>query len=423
MRAFDAAIGTPWAMLPADLDQLLTIAQRQNEITPEVLAAYKLENDGKAETLEKRDGVAVLNIVGPLFRRANLFTSFSGATSYDVVRRDLQIALDDDSYTAIVLNIDSPGGAANGCDELASAIFAARSVKPIISYVGGTAASGGYWLASSASQIVVSDAAFLGSIGAVLSIKDTNQADQARGIRTYDFVSAKSPKKRSDPGTRAGEDEFQRIADDLADVFIAAVARNRGVTVDKVESDFGNGGMLIGAKAIAAGMADRLGTFEGVLKQLSTDARSPGRPSPRSTRRTTMSGTEGPKAGDDNAAPQVTQTPPAPQPGNDAAAVKARIKTIMTSPEAKGREDQASHLAYDTDISAADAITILSKGSKVDVSAGPKKDDAAVHEERRLNGEGLNASQAAPKASASVAEGAASTVANMRKLLGQKETI
>jgi len=425
MRAFDAAVGTPWAMLPADLEQLLTIAQRENEITPEVLEAYKLQSASKAESMETRDGIAVLNIVGPLFRRANLFTAFSGATSYDIVRRDLQIALDDDKYKAILLNIDSPGGAANGCDELARAIFDARSAKPVIAYVGGTAASGGYWLASAASEIVVSDSAFLGSIGAVLSITDTSQGEKAAGIRRYDFVSAKSPKKRSDPATRAGEDEFQRIADDLADVFISAVARNRGVSLEKVEADFGEGGMLIGAKAVAAGMADRLGTFEAVMKELSTDARSPGRPSPRSPKGKTMSGTEGPKAGDNNAAPQVTEQQPTPTPTPPitigAADVKARIKTIMTSSEAKGREDQAAHLAYDTDVSASEAIAILSKGPKAETSAAPVKDDAALHEERRLNAEGLNGGQAsgqpAPQATTNV------LIATMKKQLGVKETV
>jgi signal peptide peptidase SppA len=384
-------------MLPSQLETLLPIAARENEITPQVLEAYRSKAVSKAATLEQRGSVAVLNVIGPLFRRANLFTEISGATSYDILRRDLQVALDDDSVTSILLNVDSPGGDANGCDELAKAIFAARAVKQVSAYVGGTAASGGYWLASAASQIVVSDASLLGSIGVVLSLRDTKARDATTGVRTFEFVSSQSPHKRSDPATRAGEDELQRIADDLAEVFISAVAKQRNVSAETVVSDFGSGGILIGAKAIQAGMADRIGTFEDTLQQLQAGARSPGRLFQTSPKGRIMSDQTGPKSGDDLDAIKADNERLKTSAAKASADAKTRIKTIMTASAAKGREGLAEHFAYDTEMTAEAAVAALDKAplpaAPEAVPAPPSSTaaaDIAALEANRLNGEGLN---------------------------------
>lgn len=394
MRAFDAALSTPWAMLPENLETLLSISARENEISPETLEAYRSSAVTKAETLEQRDGVAILNMIGPLFRRANLFTAMSGATSYDILRRDLQVALEDPSLTAILLNIDSPGGDANGCDELAKAIVAARAVKPVIAYVGGTAASGGYWLACAASEIVVADTAMLGSIGVIISLRDTRARDEAAGVKTYDFISSQSPHKRSDPSTRKGEDQFQRVADDLADVFIGAVASNRGISAERVISDFGGGGLLIGAKAVKAGLADRTGTFEDTLAKLQQGGRSPGRPTQRSMKGKIMSENKGPIAGgEDFDAVKAENDRLRTELAAKETATKTRIKSIMTSTEAKGREAQAEYLAYETDMTAEAAIAILGKAPVPTAPAASEepepRPDAAEYEAQRALAAGI----------------------------------
>ena len=198
MNAFDAALGTPWAIQPDALEQILSIAARDHEVTPEALEAYRAESVGRSATLEQRGPVAILNVQGPLFRRANMFTEFSGATSYDILRRDLQVALDNRDIRSILLNIDSPGGAVNGCGELAKAIYAAE--KPVVAYVGGMGASAAYWLATAARQVVIDDSAEVGSIGVILGMTDTSEQDRARGVRDIEFVSSQSPMKNPVPG-------------------------------------------------------------------------------------------------------------------------------------------------------------------------------------------------------------------------------
>jgi ClpP class serine protease len=266
---FDAAITANWAMDESALQTVIEIASRENQITPEALEAYRAGELDKAERATVRDGVAILNVDGPLFKRANLMTMFCGATSYDVLRRDLQAALDNGSVRAIMLNIHSPGGEAAGTSELAQAIFENRGKKPIHAYAGDQAASAAYWIGSAADKFWIGPAAALGSIGVRAGIQDTSGRDEARGIKNYEFVSSQSPFKKMDLSSKQGRDRVQSRVDAMAAVFVETVAKNRGVSVAHVLEAFGKGDVLIGKAAIDAGMADGFGTFESVLASLS----------------------------------------------------------------------------------------------------------------------------------------------------------
>lgn len=269
MRAYDAAMAASWAMLPEAIEQLIEIAARENDPTPEALEAYRAARADNGERLTVRGNVGILSAKGPMFKGANLMTAFSGATSYETLRRDLQVALDDPSIQAIMLRVDSPGGEVNGCDELAAAIYDARTKKPTAAFISGQGASGGYWLASAAEKITVSDSAMVGSIGVVLGITDRKKADERSGISRLEFVSSQSPGKRPDIETDAGKAKVQKLVDDLGTVFVNAVAKYRGVTADDVVKNFGAGGLEVGANAVAHGMADEVGQFEAALARLS----------------------------------------------------------------------------------------------------------------------------------------------------------
>src|SRR5690606_21790544 len=148
----------------------------------------------------------------------------------------------------------------SGINEFAAMV--AASPKKTVAYVGNMAASAAYWIASAADEIVIDATAQLGSIGVVMGWIDDSRAMEKAGYEEIEFVSSQSPNKRPDHKTDEGRAVIQQEVDDLAAVFVAAVAENRGVTTDKVITDFNRGGLLVGAKAVAAGMADRLGSFE-----------------------------------------------------------------------------------------------------------------------------------------------------------------
>lgn len=268
MKIFDAALSASWAMEETALYALLEIAAREHTVTPEALDAYRSKQLANAERAKERNGVAIISAEGPMFKKANLLTEMSGATSYEILRRDFQAALDSPDVHSILLNIDSPGGEAAGTGELAQAIYEARGKKPIVAYAADLAASAGYWLASAADKIVIGASAQLGSIGVRAAMTDTSARDAARGVKSIEFVSSQSPYKAADIKTEDGRARVQSRIDALAQVFIEAVAQNRGVSVAHVLDSFGKGDVFVGKAAIAAGMADEFGTFEGVLASL-----------------------------------------------------------------------------------------------------------------------------------------------------------
>lgn len=283
-RVIQAIAGETWAIRPEALESILAIAAREHDYADNLEALEQklgrpLLNTERATV---RDGVAVVPVSGPLFRRANLFVQVSGATSYDMLATDLRAAVDNPDVKAILLNIDSPGGAASGVNELSKQVRAIRGVKPVIAYIGGQGASAAYWLASAADQIVAEDSAMIGSVGAMIGV--TVSGDRS-GERSYTFVSSQSPLKNADPGTAEGARELQRLTDEMAQVFIDTVAENRGVTADDVLAQYGQGAVFTGVEAIKRGMVDELGTFESVMQRLAQGdaAASTSRAAARST--------------------------------------------------------------------------------------------------------------------------------------------
>lgn len=267
-RAFELAAAQPWLMLPEALDSLLAVADGMGDpVALETRLGRRLEN---SRTVTVRDGVAVIPVVGPIFRYANLFTEISGATSTQVLATDIRTALDDPAIKVIVLNVDSPGGVASGINELAEMIHDGRAQKRIVAYIGGTGASGAYWAASAASEIVIDETAVVGSIGVV--VEAVTEAEAATGRKRWQIVSSRAPNKRPDIGTEEGRAKVGETVNALEEVFIGKVARNLGVDADTVPAMGDHGGLRVGAAAVDAGLAHRLGSLEGLITELAKPA-------------------------------------------------------------------------------------------------------------------------------------------------------
>lgn len=267
-RALELAASQPWLMLPDALDNLLTISDRMGD--PVALATKRGERLEETRRVTMRGNVAVVPVVGPIFRYANLFTEISGATSTQVLATDLQRALDDPKVKSIVLNIDSPGGVASGINELAEMIYAGRSRKRIVAYIGGIGASAAYWIASAAGEIVIDEASLAGSIGVVVEavVEDDKKAGRAR----YQIVSRNAPNKRPDLGTEEGRAKLGETIDAMAEVFVSKVARNLGVAAEKVPEMGDHGGIRVGADAVKHGLAHRTGSLESLITELAKPA-------------------------------------------------------------------------------------------------------------------------------------------------------
>lgn len=258
--AFDLVASTPWAILPAMLETISAIALRENESVDalEARLGRPLQN---TRNVTVRDGVAVIPITGPVMRYGNMFSQISGAVSLDVLARDFSAADADPMVKAIVLDLNTPGGQANGVSDFAAMIRGAS--KPVTAFVE-QAASAGYWMAAAAKEVVISKTGEVGSIGAVYSIDASR-----RNAGVIEIVSSQSPNKRPDVTTSEGRALLQARVDKWAEAFISDVAAGRNTTPEDVLARFGQGDMRMGQEAVDAGMADRVATLEEVIAGLS----------------------------------------------------------------------------------------------------------------------------------------------------------
>lgn len=260
---------TPWAIKPDALEKIISIATRSYS-DPQLVAAIKSEQSLLITESDDNSDIAVIDVFGPIFTRADFFSDVSGAASLDSLERRLDEALYDDSIKAIILRIDSPGGEVTGTHEFANYLDEACEIKPIVAYVQGMACSAAYWIASATSHIYVDKTATLGSIGVVAAWTDDSKARTAAGLTDYEVVSSQSPKKRLDPKFDDGRAELQKQIDGLADIFIDDVAAFRDVSREKVLLDFGQGSTFLANEAIKIGMADEISSLRDVIAELTT---------------------------------------------------------------------------------------------------------------------------------------------------------
>lgn len=239
-------------------------------VSPEFLRSVQRHGAGVAGPFSKQKqktparrvgGTATMQIRGVIVPEGHWLQIF-GAISADEIGAEFDALVADPNIAHIVLDIDSPGGAVNGISELDDKIFAARATKRITAFTAGTAASAAYWIASSAHRIVITATADVGSIGVVGISMDDRGRQANEGVIFHEVVSSNAPNKRPDLRTDEGIAVLQQMVDDLAAVFEQKISRNRGVTVDIVRKNYGQGASLVGSRAVAAGLADALGVID-----------------------------------------------------------------------------------------------------------------------------------------------------------------
>lgn len=264
-RILSAIQADRWAIQSEALERIVTIAQGLGD-GPEALQAKLGRPLDNSRNVIRRDTTAIIPITGPIFRRANLLTEISGATSIETLARDFEQAVSDPSIQSIILEIDSPGGQVAGVSEFAAQVRAAAGTKHVVAYVSDLGASAAYWIASAANRIVARDTARLGSIGVIM------QVSAGGNDRSIKFISSQSPKKHAAPDSDLGRSAYQSEADALAQVFIDAVADYRGVDPETVIEKFGQGGVFVGQAAVDAGLADQLGSLESLIAELNGES-------------------------------------------------------------------------------------------------------------------------------------------------------
>jgi len=249
-----------WLSTKETLSNVIMIANRELDI--ELLSSRVGKPLANTRTVEMRGNTAIIPVIGTIVRYSSMFTDICGAVSTEILAKDFTEAMNNPIVKNIVFKFDTGGGEAKGIAELSDMIYEARNTKKIIAYVGDECASGGYWLASACSEIHGSKMAMVGSIGAVLTIR---QSEEDNGI---EIVSNVSPYKRPDFNTDEGLAVVQSHVDKFGEIFVDSVAINRGQSSQYILDNFGKGGIIVGQDAVNSGMLDSLTNFEDLLKKL-----------------------------------------------------------------------------------------------------------------------------------------------------------
>ncbi|MCA0268420.1 MAG: S49 family peptidase [Bacteroidetes bacterium] len=281
-----------WAVRPSVAEPILAIlASRASDASHSTQAQEQATLPPAAPSVTGMPqalpgGVALVPLVGIIMSRASWLDAECGMTSPQVFARQVRDAAARSDVQTIVLYVDTPGGTVGGVHEAALAIRAAKSAgKRVIACVSGEACSGGYWIASQADEIVLGESDIVGSIGAYMSRRDISRALAAAGISytTYKTGEEKALGLEYEPPTETERDAITALLESQVRVFYAAVAEGRGIKggAEAVREAHGSAHLYVGAEAVSAGLADRIGTLDDVLSELQAEAPSgtPGIPS------------------------------------------------------------------------------------------------------------------------------------------------
>lgn len=187
-----------------------------------------------------------------------------GLVGADTVVELIRVAQADDRIKSVVMRIDSPGGSALASEEIRAALAQLQQAgKPVVVSMGGTAASGGYWISASADEIWASPSTVTGSIGVIGIIPTFENALDYLGVGV-DGVGTTALSRAGDPLSGLNDTMktiFQSNVDDAYRRFLQLVADGRNMSVPDVDR-IAQGRVWTGEQALQLGLVDALGDLE-----------------------------------------------------------------------------------------------------------------------------------------------------------------
>lgn len=173
---------------------------------------------------------------------------------------------DDSSVKAVVVRVDSPGGAVGPSQEIYEEIIKLKEKKKVVVSMGSVAASGGYYIAAPADSIVANAGTLTGSIGVIMEIPNVSGLMEKIGVKTNVVKSGKHKDIASVFKSMSPEEKsiLQNVLDDVHDQFIQAVADSRGMDVKEIRK-LADGRIFTGRMAKELGLVDELGNLQDAI--------------------------------------------------------------------------------------------------------------------------------------------------------------
>jgi signal peptide peptidase SppA len=242
-----------------------TVEARPRPVAPRAyLAGGNTQFEDRLYSVNE-DGVAVLSITGELVARSSGPDADSGLMSFASIQGAVRAAVTDHSVKALVLDIQSEGGEVSGMLETAEDVAKLAAVKPVYAIANDMCCSAAYALCCTASKIFVTQFGVIGSIGALVMHADMSGKYAKEGVNITIISSAARKAETADiaPLTDEAARDLQHRVDVVGERFVEAVAKARGLSSASV---FGlQGTILQGDDAVAAGLADAVGTIDAVV--------------------------------------------------------------------------------------------------------------------------------------------------------------
>lgn len=200
------------------------------------------------------DKVALVRVEGPIIDSKN---------TVDEIKEYVK----DPAVKAIVLRVDSPGGAVVPSQEIYEGVKKAVAKKKVVVSMGSLAASGGYYISSPASRIVANPATLTGSIGVIMEIPNFEGLMNKVGVKT-EVIKSGRHKDIASVFRGVGKEErviLQGVLDDVHEQFIKAVSEGRRMPLEDTRK-IADGRVFTGRQALSMGLVDELGDLEDAIK-------------------------------------------------------------------------------------------------------------------------------------------------------------
>lgn len=215
----------------------------------------QLVHPNQRDLFRHKNGIGVIDLRGVM-------------VASEEVLADLTVFRQDEDIKAVVIRIDTPGGAVGAAQEIYQDIRRTAKVKPVVASMASVAASGGYYAALGATTIYANPGTMTGSIGVIIKLANIEQILDKIGYKPEVIKSGMnkdigSITRAMTPSERA---LLQGVIDNVYLQFIQAVADNRKLSLEVVRS-LADGRIFSGSQAKDLGLIDRLGNFTDAIDQ------------------------------------------------------------------------------------------------------------------------------------------------------------
>ncbi|MEN6350549.1 MAG: signal peptide peptidase SppA [Syntrophomonas sp.] len=232
-----------------------------------VMAVLSLRGASKSDegmSIPGTSTIGVIEINGPISGGTSEWLGNTTVSSTDIMQT-IREARKRKDIKAVVLRVDSPGGTSGASQEIAMELDRLReSGKPVITSMGDTCASGGYWLACSTDRIIANGATITGSIGVIMEVNNLEGLYDKLGIRNSTIKSGEHKDIGSTSREMTAEEKqmLQGMVDDSYQQFLDQVRKGRK---DKIKEEellkIADGRIFTGRQALQLGLVDQLGNY------------------------------------------------------------------------------------------------------------------------------------------------------------------